>query len=218
MGGIKKLEANEESKNEQKCVVCKNLINMGAKKCIQCDSWQDYRQFLNIGNTSISLIIAVLSVFALASDGIIKILEYTRDKNLSEVIGHVMELEEDYLTMFVKNIGPSQAVLSSEVFCNFSSHDKKTDLTKIETVYYAAKQSENLILNSNESTKIRLKHTKTTISELKFSKDSGKEDCILPFKHANGKMDALGNTLHPLMANRFSINKNIKKMNNYSED
>lgn len=41
-----------------KCIVCISDINPGAKKCLKCNSRQDWLRYLDVGNTSISLLIA----------------------------------------------------------------------------------------------------------------------------------------------------------------
>jgi hypothetical protein len=57
---------------KQRCLVCCEEIQTGARKCIRCDSYQDWRRFLFFGNTLLSLLIAFLSVSAITLPVIIK--------------------------------------------------------------------------------------------------------------------------------------------------
>ena len=52
----------------EKCIVCKSDINAGAKKCLNCNSRQGWSRFLDVGNISLSLLIAAISVAALCAD------------------------------------------------------------------------------------------------------------------------------------------------------
>lgn len=44
------------------CRVCREEIKLGAKKCIHCSNYQDFRRFFTVGTTVLSLLIALLSV------------------------------------------------------------------------------------------------------------------------------------------------------------
>lgn len=55
---------NPPSKVE--CIVCREQIFAGAKKCIHCDSHQDWRRFVFFSNTVLALLVALVSVSATA--------------------------------------------------------------------------------------------------------------------------------------------------------
>lgn len=48
------------------CRTCKETIKAGARKCIHCESYQDWRRFLAVGNTTLSLLVALASVLGVA--------------------------------------------------------------------------------------------------------------------------------------------------------
>lgn len=45
-----------------KCIVCKNEIIDGAKKCTHCDEYQNYRRYLKLPQNALALLIALISV------------------------------------------------------------------------------------------------------------------------------------------------------------
>jgi hypothetical protein len=49
------------------CKICKKSIPVSAKVCTECDHYQDWRRFLTIGSSSLSLIIALISVIGLTA-------------------------------------------------------------------------------------------------------------------------------------------------------
>lgn len=44
------------------CIECKHIIPVGAVKCKECNSFQDWRRFLVLSGTALSLIVALVSV------------------------------------------------------------------------------------------------------------------------------------------------------------
>jgi hypothetical protein len=43
------------------CVCCKEVIKAGAIKCTKCDTFQDWRRYISIGNLSLGLLIALVA-------------------------------------------------------------------------------------------------------------------------------------------------------------
>ena len=70
-----------EVKTDQKgnlCHFCQNKIHFDAVKCAKCQSYQDWRRYLMLGNTAFALLVAVITVVTLGGpsfiDAIVKIL------------------------------------------------------------------------------------------------------------------------------------------------
>jgi hypothetical protein len=53
--------------NNPVCKVCKKSIPISAKVCTECSHYQDWRRFLTLGSSSLSLIIALISVIGLTA-------------------------------------------------------------------------------------------------------------------------------------------------------
>lgn len=60
--------------NEKFCSTCYAAIHRQARKCRECESYQDWRRHLSVGSSVLALLVALVSVLALAApafDGII---------------------------------------------------------------------------------------------------------------------------------------------------
>lgn len=60
---------------KQPCIVCKEPINSGARKCIHCNSFQDWRKHVTGSHLVLSLIVALISVLSLGVPVIIEALK-----------------------------------------------------------------------------------------------------------------------------------------------
>ena len=49
------------------CRLCGESIKAAARKCIKCDSWQDWRAGLGVGTTALSLLVALVTVITAAA-------------------------------------------------------------------------------------------------------------------------------------------------------
>ena len=45
----------------KQCLTCASDIHSNAKKCVECGSFQDFRRYLSIGNTTLSMLVALMS-------------------------------------------------------------------------------------------------------------------------------------------------------------
>lgn len=61
-----------------KCLVCKSAIEDGASKCVHCNSFQNWRRFLGMSGTILSLLVALISVSAVTIPPVFELFE---DKN-----------------------------------------------------------------------------------------------------------------------------------------
>ena len=93
------------------CVVCREEIKQDAKKCIHCDSYQDFRRWINISSVVLSLMIALLSVTAVT-------LPVLKDFMLppdAELNFSLVEKYDDYtwFRIAVSNSGTKAAVIKA---------------------------------------------------------------------------------------------------------
>ena len=90
-----------------KCRTCRKEIEPGAKKCVECDSYQDWRRFLAMGNTTLALLVALISVITAALPAIEKLLQ----EGTATVTGVVGMAEVDLSTPIDLSV-PSREVTS----------------------------------------------------------------------------------------------------------
>ena len=70
------MEPSQKKEVEKKrCLVCQEEILFGSRKCIHCDSFQDWRRKINLGNSVLSLMVALISVIGLTFPAIMNSLK-----------------------------------------------------------------------------------------------------------------------------------------------
>lgn len=55
-----------EGQGEKTCRECSSKIPDSARKCTHCNAFQDWRRFLSVGNSSLSLVVALIAVLSIA--------------------------------------------------------------------------------------------------------------------------------------------------------
>jgi hypothetical protein len=55
------------SENTVECSVCREPIKIGSKKCVHCDSFQDWRRNLGLSSSVLALLVALVSVVSIAA-------------------------------------------------------------------------------------------------------------------------------------------------------
>ncbi len=89
--------------NRKKCKVCASLIQKDAKKCLNCDSYQDFRRYLGASHTTLALLIALISVLTTTFPTIEKLYSKFKGSN-QEISGSVLDvLEFEKVTVAVTN-------------------------------------------------------------------------------------------------------------------
>jgi len=92
------------------CRTCHEKINKGAKKCIKCDSFQDWRRYVGVSTTSLSLFVALLSVLSLFITVIDDV--WVEDENITI---SVIDENSGFLKFAISNSGEKSAVISPSV-------------------------------------------------------------------------------------------------------
>jgi len=105
-------QAPSEGAHTKACRVCASQINSAAKKCIECDSYQDWRGALGISSNILSLLVALIAVLTAAVPVLTKAL--TPDK--SDVRVSIQVLSDQNLSIFVSNTGNRPASLNNIVY------------------------------------------------------------------------------------------------------
>lgn len=62
------------------CIVCRNQIPVGALKCTECDSFQNWRRYLEFSSLALSLLVALISVSGIVIPALVKSLDPPRSK------------------------------------------------------------------------------------------------------------------------------------------
>lgn len=102
----------------KECSTCSSLISKKAKKCYQCGSYQDWRRFLDIGNMSLSLTIAFLTLMLLVfekSEDFYK--DFQARKLKVQVDRTIRNINENELVILYSNAGYTEALLPDGIVC-----------------------------------------------------------------------------------------------------
>jgi hypothetical protein len=91
-----------------KCLVCREDIQEGAKKCIHCDSYQDWRRYFSVGTVVLSLLIALFSVLTTLIPVVLDAFHTPRAK----LEFKVLECKVDGVRVRVRNTGDQLTAVS----------------------------------------------------------------------------------------------------------
>lgn len=116
------------------CHFCKKEIEDGAIKCVHCDSYQNWRKYIQFSNTVLSLLVALISVTALATPIIIKACKADKTDVRIKIINKQFDLSRGYGKLsfkgdlLISNIGNKPGIVSNpKLFINAKINKKKKD-------------------------------------------------------------------------------------------
>lgn len=90
-----------EKANEKPCLVCGEAIKLAAKKCIHCDSFQNWRDALPTSSTVLSLLVALVGICTAA----IPVLKNALTPAKSDLTFHYQSASSAALSSFISNAG-----------------------------------------------------------------------------------------------------------------
>lgn len=95
------------------CRTCREEIKPGARKCVRCDSYQDWRRFLSMSSSVLALLIALISVLTVA----VPIIVVAVHPNKSDLVVAVQDVSSARtFRLFVSNQGNRPAALGRARF------------------------------------------------------------------------------------------------------
>jgi len=102
--------------NAAYCVVCRESIKVGARKCIHCDSYQDFRHFFGVSLTFFSMLLAFLSVGGLIATSIARIPKSETLVQVIKVETRLFEgIESTYVRLAIQNRGYAPSMVGNIV-------------------------------------------------------------------------------------------------------
>ncbi|MCX7306874.1 MAG: hypothetical protein NTZ72_02550 [Afipia sp.] len=155
------------------CVACASKIPASAIKCVKCGSYQNYRRYFEFGNTTIALLIALISVVSLAHKNISDLYRSLFvDPFEPIVVASVSSIERKKVSILFQNNGSNRIVPNNGALCRvpiFKSelapdknaefkYPKPSEISAVHLVVYESIQ-EDLPLEAGRSlTKTYLLH------------------------------------------------------------
>jgi hypothetical protein len=97
--------------SSKSCRECAKDIPFSARKCAECDAYQDWRRIFSISNTSLSLLIALISVLAVVLPAIKSVFVGSREKVTVRVVAQRYEesVAAEALVVLLSNSGTVSA-------------------------------------------------------------------------------------------------------------
>ena len=89
------------------CKVCRKPIEIGARKCTECDSYQDWRRHFSIGTVVLSLLIALISVTTTG----IQVMQGLLAKEQSDIRFSLLRYGPDSIKIMGSNLGDRAGAL-----------------------------------------------------------------------------------------------------------
>lgn len=97
-------EQREAASSAKACVECGSAIPLLAKKCKECDSYQDFRRYTALSSTVLGLLVALVSVLSLGLPPVIRLLSSKMHE--SDIYAAVVETtSRTEMAFFVSNVG-----------------------------------------------------------------------------------------------------------------
>ncbi|WP_205124545.1 hypothetical protein, partial [Tsukamurella sputi] len=102
----------------KQCIDCGEKINKSARLCKYCKTYQDWRRFLSLSNTTIALLIAFLSVITLSTDSIYRAYKsITTDKEKAYFHLALDTVAPENAVITIKNLGESHIIVPDSFLC-----------------------------------------------------------------------------------------------------
>ncbi len=217
---------SESRPDQPHCIVCKSDILPGAKKCLKCGSRQDWLRFLDVGNTSVSLFIAAISVVALSAEHLTKAMGYFADPLRSTFTTTVTGIDPEKLTMFVSNRGPGAAVFPGHALCSmwptqkletliggdgsYTSRNPKPSEVAGRYVFMYGNSDSTVIIEPGQRRVVTMPFRELKIvdgKDLPSTRDEVKSYCFIDFTHENGKRDGEIRFIDSIQAAFFALDQ-----------
>lgn len=107
---------------EKNCWACLSPLKKQQKVCLNCNSWQNWRRFVSASNTSVALLIALLSVLTLVGTKLL----YLYDEFYPTLEVHIsgyFNSESRAITLNAYNFGTKSANFGQNIRCTFGLED-----------------------------------------------------------------------------------------------
>lgn len=148
------------------CKICASEIPVGAIKCVKCGSFQNYRRYFDFGNTTIALLIALISVIGLAQKNISELYHaFFLDPLQPNIVANVEAANRFRLSILIQNSAANRIVLSGTALCRvpifkagveFKDSDnfrypKPSEISAVHLIVYK-NPNEQLIVGGGQAT------------------------------------------------------------------
>ncbi|WP_157967534.1 hypothetical protein [Cohaesibacter intestini] len=219
---------------QSKCIECKSDLPEGARKCLKCGSRQDWRRFLDFGNTSASLLIATISVMALGAQNLIDLTNWFSDPERGGLTVKITSLGPERISLYIDNDGPGSVVFNQTALCSIWPTEKSSTLwvgvdgepnkyfdsrypTAKEVVgryIYSYGDRSPIIVKSGQEFLHDLNRRELLIQNkdgINSNENEVKSYCFFDFIHENTSQDAIIDIVDSLEVSFFATERDVVK-------
>lgn len=218
----------DESGQSNQCIICRSDILPGAKKCLKCNSRQDWLRFLDVGNTSLSLLVAAISVVALSAEHIGKAIGYLANPLKASFTVTLTDVDTKHLSVFISNRGPGAAIFPGHALCSIWATDKAETLMVGEKgsfvtsrypkpeevvgryIYFFGLGNSTTVVQPGERRLVTMPFRELKIAEgkeLPATRGEVKSYCFIDFSHENGEEDGLLRSVDSIRVSFFALDR-----------
>jgi ribulose-5-phosphate 4-epimerase/fuculose-1-phosphate aldolase/ribosomal protein L40E len=113
----------------KRCNTCASEIPIAASKCVKCGTYQNYRRYFEFGNSTIALLIALISVISLASKNLADVYRSVFiDPLQPNFTAHISSIERDKLSILFQNNGTNRITVEGGAICRVPIFKSEPDL------------------------------------------------------------------------------------------
>jgi hypothetical protein len=114
--------STEEGRGKTRCTTCLEPIWIGAQKCTQCDSYQDWRRFFSFSSTVLALMVSLIAVLGATVPRIVDLVR-PRDSDL-QLAQHPI-FEGGHMYVMATNRGTKDGVVEFATLTIDTDHPKR---------------------------------------------------------------------------------------------
>lgn len=133
--------------HKQKCWACTHPLNDHQSVCLECNNWQNWRRYLNLSATTLSLLIALISVATVSIPVIMNVISDPRAAvkvggGLAVVSPDPAKKDDKFyhpftdsksLSLKLLNIGEADVTVETYIGCNVAGSNKDDEFSRFET-------------------------------------------------------------------------------------
>lgn len=111
------------------CRECRNDIIQGARKCSVCNAYQDWRRYMLFGNTTLTLLVALISVLATGLPSIVDLFAPISEDVRAYLTGNKQRLHQEFHAI---NYGNSPSMIHDVATLKYGKSDSEKFNIKLE--------------------------------------------------------------------------------------
>ena len=192
----------------KKCKICASEIPRAAIKCTKCGSYQNFRRYFEFSNSTLALLIALISVVSLAHKNISDLYRSLFvDPFQPDIIARILSIEPHKLSILLQNNAMNRVTLSDSILCrvpiltsNLEPKDdwnfrypKPSEISEVHLVVYENPHDQRIVEGGGSATAVYLLHQTRPEEGRPFSEAAAeiKPYCFVSYVDQRGREDGL---------------------------